>query len=116
LGLTAEAQKAVTSEFTAYGDQRFIWFWTGGHDWIPDLDNGGSGMIALQQMLMQCDGKSILLLPAWPREWTADFQLHAPYQTIVQGHVEGGRLTGLQVTPKSRTKDVVLSPAWVSAR
>jgi hypothetical protein len=116
LGLTAEAQKAVTSEFTVYGDQRFIWFWRAGHDWIPDLDNGGSGMITLQQMLMQCDGKCIQLLPAWPKDWTADFQLHAPYQTTVQGHVEDGRLTNLQVTPKSRTKDVVLAPAWASAR
>ena len=115
LGLTAEANKAVTSEFTAYGDQRFIWFWRPGHDWIPDLDNGGSGMITLQQMLMQCDGTRIQLLPAWPKEWTVDFKLHAPYQTTVQGHVEGGKLTGLQVTPKSRTKDVVLPPALASA-
>jgi len=110
LGLTAEAQKAVTSEFTAYGGQRFLWFWRAGHDWIPDLDNGGSGMITLQQMLMQCDGRRIQLLLAWPKEWTADFKLHAPYQTTVQGHVEEGKLTGLQVTPKSRTKDVVLLP------
>jgi hypothetical protein len=115
LGLTAEAQKAVTSEFTAYGDQRFIWFWRAGHDWIPDLDNGGSGMITLQQMLMQCDGRRIQLLPAWPNEWTADFKLHAPYQTTVQGHVEGGKLTRLQVTPRSRAKDVVLSPTLASA-
>jgi alpha-L-fucosidase 2 len=42
------------------------------------LDNGGSGMIALQLMLMQCDGKRIQLLPAWPDDWTADFKLHAP--------------------------------------
>ena len=110
LGLTAEAQKAVTSEFTAYGDQRFIWFWRAGHDWIPDLDNGGSGMIALQQMLMQCDGKRIQLLPAWPANWTADFKLHAPYQTTVQGHVEGGKISNLTVTPKSRAKDVVVAP------
>jgi hypothetical protein len=116
LGLTAESQQAVTSEFTAYGPQRFIWFWRPGHDWIPDLDNGGSGMITLQQMLMQCDGRRIQLLPAWPREWTADFRLHAPYQTTVQGHVERGRVTNLKVTPKSRTKDVVLVPAFATMR
>jgi hypothetical protein len=66
-------------------------------------------MITLQQMLMQCDGKRIQLLPAWPKEWTADFKLHAPYRTTVQGHVEDGRLTSLQVTPKSRMRDVVLA-------
>jgi hypothetical protein len=59
-------------------------------------------------MLMQCDGKRVQLLPAWPKEWTADFKLHAPYQTTVQGHVEGGKITDLKVTPESRTKDVAV--------
>jgi alpha-L-fucosidase 2 len=108
LGLTSEAQRVVTSEFTKYGRHRFSWFWRSSHDWIPDLDNGGSGMITLQEMLMQCDGKRIQLLPAWPKEWTADFRLHAPYQTTVQGHVEGGKITDLKVTPKSRTADVTV--------
>lgn len=108
LGLTDVARKASISEFTAYGDQRFSWFWKPEHDWIPDLDNGGSGMITLQLMLMQCDGRRIQLLPAWPDEWTADFKLHAPYQTTVEGHVEGGKITNLKVTPESRAKDVVM--------
>ena len=110
LGLTMEAQKVAVSEFTDYGDQRFRWFWKAGGDWIPDLDNGGSGMITLQLMLMQCNGKQILLLPAWPRDWTADFKLNAPYKTVVEGHFENGRMTNLRVTPKSRTRDVVILP------
>jgi alpha-L-fucosidase 2 len=109
LGLTAAAKKAAVAEFTDYGDQRFPWFWKAGHDWIPDLDNGGSGMITLQLMLMQCDGKRIQLLPAWPKDWTADFKLHAPYQTTIEGHVENGKITNLKVRPESRAKDVVLS-------
>jgi hypothetical protein len=108
LGLTEVAKKAATAEFTDYGGQHFPWFWKAGHDWIPDLDNGGSGMITLQFMLMQCDGKRIQLLPAWPKDWTADFKLHAPYQTTVEGHVENGQVTNLKVTPKSRTKDILL--------
>jgi hypothetical protein len=108
LGLTDEARKVVTNEFTDYGDQRFRWFWAAGHDWTPDLDNGGSGMITLQLMLMQCDGKRIQLLPAWPKDWSADFKLNAPYQTTVKAHVENGKITRLQVTPESRTKDVVV--------
>lgn len=106
LGLTDEAQKAVIAEFTHYGDQRFRWFWSPAHDWIPDLDNGGSGMITLQEMVMQCDGKRILLLPAWPKDWTADFKLHAPFRTTVQGHVHEGQITRLQVEPASRAHDV----------
>ncbi len=71
------------------------------------MDNGGSGMITLQLMLMQCDGKRIQLLPAWPADWVADFKLHAPYQTTVEGHVQNGKVTHLKVTPAERTKDVV---------
>jgi hypothetical protein len=110
LGLTAVAQKAAIAEFTDFGDQRFSWFWKPGHDWIPDLDNGGSGMITLQLMLMQCDGRRIQLLPAWPADWTADFKLHAPDETTVEGHVEGGKVTILKVTPESRAADVVIVP------
>jgi hypothetical protein len=108
LGLTDVAQRAVVHAFTAYGDQRFRWFWRPGHDWIPDLDNGGAGMSTLQLMLLQTDGRRIRLLPAWPPEWTADFKLHAPYRTTVEGHVENGKLTRLVVTPASRAKDVAV--------
>lgn len=109
LGLTAIAQKAATDEFTDYGDQHFLWFWKAGHDWIPDLDNGGTGMMTLELMIMQTDGRRIQLLPAWPKDWTADFKLHAPYHTVVEGHVENGRITHLQVMPRERAKDVVLN-------
>jgi alpha-L-fucosidase 2 len=108
LGLTAVAKKAVIDEFTDYGDERFSWFWKAGGDWIPDLDDGGTGMITLESMLIQYDGKRIQLLPAWPNDWTADFKLHAPYRTTVEGHVENGRITDLKVTPQSRAKDVVV--------
>jgi alpha-L-fucosidase 2 len=109
LGLTDEAKKAVTREFTNYGS-RFSWFWAPAHDWIPDMDNGGSGMITLQNMLMQCDGKRIQLLPAWPFDWTADFKLHAPFNTTVEGHVKQGKITNLRVAPEERAKDVVMVP------
>ena len=72
------------------------------------MDDGGAGMMTLQLMLMQCDGKRILLLPAWPRTWTADFKLHAPYQTIVEGHVENGKISKLKVVPRQRAMDVVV--------
>lgn len=108
LGLTAEAQEVAIHEFTSYGNQRFQWFWSKNSDWIPDVDNGGSGMITLQHMLMQCDGRRIQLMPAWPLDWTADFKLHAPFNTTVEGHVEDGKLSGLKVVPAEREKDVVV--------
>jgi hypothetical protein len=108
LGLTDEARKAVLEEFTSYGNQRFPWFWSKNSDWIPDMDNGGAGMMTLQLMLMQCDGIRIQLLPAWPADWTADFKLRAPYQTTVEGLVEHGKVSRLKVVPDNRTRDVLL--------
>jgi alpha-L-fucosidase 2 len=108
LGLTEKAKKAAVDEFTDYGDERFLWFWKAGGDWIPDLDNGGTGMMTLQLMLMQTDGKRIQLLPAWPNDWTADFKLHAPYRTTVEGHVENGKIAHLKVDPQERARDVVI--------
>jgi alpha-L-fucosidase 2 len=108
LGLTDEAKKAAIAEFTFYGDQRFQWFWRPGHDWIPDLDNGGNGMLTLQNMLMQTEGDKIILTPAWPKDWTADFRLHAPHNTVVEGHVQDGKVTRLAVTPPERKADVVM--------
>ena len=108
LGFTAEAKTAVLREFTSYGDQQFPWFWSKNSDWIPDMDNGGSGMMTLQLMLLQCDGQRIQLVPAWPEDWTADFKLHAPDETTVAGHVEHGKVTHLKVTPAARAKDVVI--------
>ena len=108
LGLTADAKRAAIHEFTSHGNQRFPFFWSKNNDWIPDVDDGGSGMITLQHMLMQCDGRRIQLLPAWPLDWTADFKLHAPFNTTVQGHVENGKLSNLKVVPSEREKNVVV--------
>jgi hypothetical protein len=58
-------------------------------------------------MLLQTDGRKILLLPAWPQEWDADFKLHAPYGTTIRGKVVHGRLTDLVVTPAARAADVI---------
>jgi len=86
---------------------KFPAFWVKGNDYAPDEDNGGNGENGLQQMLMQTDGKKIMLLPAWPDGWDADFKLNAPYQTTVQGSIVQGKLTHLVVTPPERQADVV---------
>jgi len=88
--------------------RRFPTFWGPGHDWVPDHNWGGSGMIGLQEMLMQTIGDEIRLLPAWPSEWNVDFRLHAPRQTIVTGQVRDGKIVDLVVRPESRAKDVVV--------
>jgi hypothetical protein len=116
LGLTAEAKEVAQQEFTSYGNQRFRWFWSKNSDWIPDMDNGGAGMSTLQLMLLQCHGRDIRLLPAWPADWNAEFKLHAPLQTTIEGRVEQGKVTRLKVTPASRTRDVILPTGPATAQ
>ena len=63
-------------------------------------------------MLLQADGRHILLFPAWPRDWNVDFKLHAPFATTIQGRYRAGKLEFLEVSPKSRRNDLrVLEPA-----
>lgn len=110
LGLTAEARDLIAAKL-ADGQWRFSAFWGPVFDWQPDLNHGGSAMIALQEMLMQTDGRQITLLPAWPAEWDVDFKLYAPYQTVVEGEVRGGQVRDLRVTPPERQEDIIVGPA-----
>jgi len=88
--------------------RRFPTFWGPGHDWVPDHNWGGSGMIGLQEMLLQTIGDKIHVLPAWPKEWNVDFKLHAPKNTIVEVSYKNGEIVSLVVSPESRMKDVVI--------
>ncbi|MCK5805367.1 MAG: hypothetical protein KAI66_21230 [Lentisphaeria bacterium] len=79
-------------------------------DWIPDQDHGAVSMNALQRMLLQCEGDSIRILPAWPPEWSVEFKLRAPRDTTVHVRWRDGILENLTVTPEARRADVVLPP------
>jgi hypothetical protein len=106
LGLTDEAAELNIQKMKNSG-RRFPAFWGPGYDWVPDHNWGGSGMIGLQEMLMQTDDRKILLFPAWPKTWDVHFKLHAPYNTTCEGVVANGKLVSLKVIPESRMKDVV---------
>ncbi|MDY0906332.1 DUF5703 domain-containing protein [Pedobacter sp. CFBP9032] len=105
LGLTEEAEKLTTLKLKDSG-RRFPAFWGPGFDWTPDHNWGGSGMIGLQEMLMQVDGKKLYLFPAWPKDWDVHFKLFAPYQTTVEGTLKNGKLIDLKVLPEARKTDV----------
>lgn len=107
LGLTEEAKRLAIAKLSN-GPHRFPAFWGPGYDWTPDHNWGGSGMIGLQEMLLQTNGEQILLFPAWPKEWNVHFKLHAPKQTTVEATLKDGKVTDLKVTPESRKKDVVV--------
>jgi Domain of unknown function (DUF5703) len=106
LGLTEEAARLTSLKLKNSG-RRFPAFWGPGFDWTPDHNWGGSGMIGLQEMLLQVDGEKIYLLPAWPKEWDVHFKLHAPYQTTVEAVLKDGKLVDLKVLPESRKKDII---------
>jgi alpha-L-fucosidase 2 len=108
LGYTGIAAEDVRYNLTRKDPGlKFPAFWAASHDYLPDEDNGGNGENGLQQMLLQVDGRKLLLLPAWPADWDADFKLHAPYRTVIEGKVRKGRLTELVVTPVARRADVI---------
>jgi len=113
-----QTEKAVDFNSRKLDDspRRFPTFWGPGHDWTPDHNWGGSGMIGLQEMLMQTTGDDIRLLPAWPKDWDVDFKLHAPHSTTVQGKVRGGTVVELVVHPESRRKDVSIMPPFEDAQ
>lgn len=114
LGLTDEARRAVAGRFAVKHDaSRFPAFWGPNFDWVPDQDHGANGVMGLQTMLMQCEGRRILLFPAWPKDCDVEFKLHAPGKTTVEGVYSRGKLQRLLVTPKERRKDVVImGGAW----
>ena len=107
LGLTEEAKKLSLAKLSN-GPHRFPAFWGPGYDWTPDHNWGGTGMIGLQEMLLQTNGEQILLFPAWPKEWNVHFKLHAPGETTVEATLKNGKVTDLKVLPESREKDIVI--------
>ncbi|HEV2293096.1 MAG TPA: DUF5703 domain-containing protein [Tepidisphaeraceae bacterium] len=110
LGLSDVAKEFVTRRAApaSHSDSRFPGFWNAFHDWVPDMDHGGVLQLALQCMLMQCEGSRIILLPAWPTDWDAEFKLHAPLRTTVEGKVVSGKIVDLRIAPAERAKDVIV--------
>lgn len=110
LGLADEAKEYLVGRARNHDKgSRFPAFWGPNYDWVPDQDHGGVLMRTLQSMLLQTDGKKIILLPAWPKGWNADFKLHAPFQTTVECSVRNGKPVKTVVTPKERAKDLVVA-------
>lgn len=106
LGLKKEAAELTIQKMKDSG-RRFPTWWGPGYDWTPDHNWGGSGMIGLQEMIMQCDGNNIYIGAGLPDDWNVKFKLCAPQNTIVEGHISKGKVINLIVTPEYRKKDVI---------
>uniref|UniRef100_UPI003216FDEF DUF5703 domain-containing protein n=1 Tax=uncultured Draconibacterium sp. TaxID=1573823 RepID=UPI003216FDEF len=108
MGMTQEAADYNTKKLQD-SPRRYPTFWGPGHDWVPDHNWGGSGMIGLQEMLLQTFGDKIILFPAWPKHWDVDFKLHAPKNTTVEVRFKNGEIEKLKVIPESRRADLVIT-------
>lgn len=106
LGLTNEAAKYNLLKM-ANSERRFPAFWGPGFDWVPDHNWGGSGMIGMQEMLLQEANGKIYLFPAWPKDWNVHFKLHATKNTTVEAELRNGELKIIKVVPEERKKDVI---------
>ena len=108
LGLAREAATGVAKRLGDWNASfRFPGMWGPNNDEIPDLDHGGVGQMALQNMLMQSYKNKIYLFPAWPKSWDVSFKLYAAQKTIITGQLHDGKLQHLHVSPESRRKDII---------
>lgn len=106
LGLAQDAWDLVKSKLKP-GSHRFPAFWGPGYDWTPDHNWGGSGMIALQEMLVQETSDSqIILLPSWPKDIDVSFKLHLTKNTTIECRYEKGKIVYLSILPKERHSDI----------
>lgn len=96
-----------TNEFDSPNRMRFLSFWGPGFDYTPDHNWGGSGMIALQEMLMQTTDNRIFILSAFPKDWDVNFKLHGPKNTTVECIYRNGKIEKLKISPKRRAKDII---------
>lgn len=112
VGFASEAAAdLVARSRNSHPSFRFPAMWGPNFDWLPDQCHGSNLASVLQEMLMQCHGDAIELLPAWPKEWNARFKLHAPKNTVVEGRVRDGQVEDLVVNPSARRSDVRVHPA-----
>lgn len=112
VGLTDSAKKEVSwALHRPVPELRFPGFFQTTYDGVPDVQHASMAATGLQKMLLQNVGNKIILMPAWPDDWSCTFRLYAKNKTIVEGTVENGKLVNILVTPSSREKDVFIGPS-----
>ena len=108
-GRATEARDGLVRRFRIASPMcRFPLYGREGPDSCPDFDHFGAGATALQRMLVQEAGGKILLLPAWPADWDADFKLHLTGNTSITGTVKDGKLVAWNIQPAARKSLVVV--------
>lgn len=107
LGLTEEARRIARLKL-GDGPLRFPAFWGPGHDWTPDHNWGGSGMIGVQEMLLQEVEGVLHVLPAWPDDLDVDFLLHASRGTTVEVSYRSGTVVSCAINPPRERRQLIV--------
>lgn len=88
------------------GPFRFPSFWGPGHDWSPDFNWGGSGMLQLQEMILREDDESIYVLPSWSKDIYIKYRLYCRDNLIINVNYNK---EGLKIkTNKAITKKIII--------
>ena len=106
LGMRETAGRLIIDKI-GDGPFRFPSFFPGG-DYAPDHNVGGSGMIGLQEMVLQTHDGKLHILPGCPKNWNIEYKLHAPGNKIVEVNYKNGKIEKLKITPKPKEKDVIV--------
>lgn len=93
LGQKEDARR-LTEAKLGNGPYRFTAFYDRGFDWTPDINRGGSGMVGLQEMMLQekPDG-GLMLFPSCPDDWNIRFRLCASGNRTVDATIIDGKVT-----------------------
>lgn len=101
LGQTDEAKRLIIEKLSdKNANAKFPAFFGPGHDWIPDFNWGGSGMVALQRMLLNSGRDFTNLYSAWSADWDVSFRLFGYGGTVVESTFVNGKVERLLTVPR----------------
>lgn len=95
LGLTKKAEKELFHN-SRNTNKKCIFpaFWGPNYDWLPDQDNGANFILTLTKMLLQCDGDTVRIFPAWDfKKRNVSFRLPIDDGNFIEVSCAKGRIT-----------------------
>ena len=92
LGLTEEVKGNILAKIqNKHPNHRFPAYWGPNFDWTPDQNHGGNLLLTIQEMVMQSYGKTVYVLPSFPKDWNVSFKLYTPGNNCINGEYKEQR-------------------------
>jgi hypothetical protein len=109
LGLVEQAKENIVKRASnVQPGSIFPAFWVHNLNWAPCQDHGSVLMIAMQRMLLQSNGNTIIVMPCWPKDWDVNFKLWVGKNTYVHGEYNSGHFKSLEAFPEKRSDDMIV--------